>query len=154
MLHRRRALVFASLFLAACSQGAPPSPGARAEVRNVGGQLAIVPTAGQLPFCLVVEAPRGHAQAYPLAADGQSVPCEAGKPIGDRTWPIPATDDAIRTFVVFSDRKLKADTVVLQIGERLAEGPNATVTSMDLRAPGRVALETLEIKPAEVRLAK
>ena len=100
------------------------------------------------------EAPRGHAQAYPLAADGQSVPCEAGKPIGDRTWPIPATDDAIRTFVVFSDRKLKADTVVLQIGERLAEGPNATVTSMDLRAPGRVALETLEIKPAEVRLAK
>jgi hypothetical protein len=148
---RLLALACVSLALVSCSPSAPPPSPARAEARSVGGQLAIVPGPGQLPLCLVFEATGGRARTLALAEDGQSVPCEAGKPIGGRTWPIPDRAASLRVLVVFSDRKLKADTVALQIDERLADGPEARLTSMDLRAPGQVALESLEIRPSELR---
>lgn len=107
----------------------------------------MVPAAGQLPLCLVIESRAGASavRSLPISEDGQSVPCEAGKPIGGRTWPLPGKDEGTKVFVVFSDRPLKGETVALQIKSRLDETPGARVTSMDLRAPGQVALEALDV---------
>ena len=106
----------------------------------------MLPSPGQLPFCLVIEA-RGSEVVVPLplSEDGQSVPCEAGKPIGQKTWPLPRRDLGLKAFVVFSDRPLKADSIAQQIRDRLDEGPHARVGPMDLRAPGQVALEELAV---------
>lgn len=106
----------------------------------------MVPSPGQLPYCLVVEA-RGSevVQALPVSEDGQSVACEAGKPIGGKGWALPQKDLGLKAFVVFSDRPLKGDSVAQQIRDRLDEGPQARVGPMDLRAPGQVALEVLDI---------
>lgn len=143
-----RPLVFAAALplLVACSSGGPPQAPARAALRVEGGQFSVLPSPGQLPFCLVIEA-RGSEVVVPLplSEDGQSVPCEAGKPIGAKTWPLPHRDLGLKAFVVFSDRPLKGDSIAQQIRDRLDEGPHARVGPMDLRAPGQVALEELAI---------
>jgi hypothetical protein len=112
------------------------------------GQWSVAPAAGQLPFCLVVEA-RGSeiVRPLPVSEDGQSAPCAAGQPIAGKTWPQPARDIGLKAYVVFSDRPLEADSVAEQIRSRLDEGPHAVVTSLDLRAPGQVSLETLDVPP-------
>lgn len=142
----RASLVLASvLSLAACSSGSAPAP-SRATTRVEGGQWSVIPAAGQLPFCLVIDA-RGSevVRPLPLSEDGQSVACEAGKPIAGKSWPLANKDLGRRAFVVFSDRPLKGDSVAQQIRDRLDEGPQARVGPMDLRAPGQVALEELAV---------
>src|SRR5690349_14628123 len=95
----------AALLLAACSDPAPPPP--RAQLRAAPGAFSVLPAAGQLPFCLLVEVRGAAARPLVSGEDGQSVPCAAGKPVGDR--PLPASQkDAYRVIVVFSDRPLKA----------------------------------------------
>lgn len=149
MSSHRRIVLLTSLLLASCAR--PEAPAPRAELRAQGTGWSVVPAAGQLPFCLVIEERAGGVRTLPLADDGESVPCEPGKAIGERVWPLPQRDDAFEVFVVFSDRKLKADSIALQIGERLASDPKALVSSMDLRAPGQAALEMLTVRPAELR---
>ncbi len=140
-------LLAVPLLAAACADKPAPSS-ARATISAAGGQWSVTPSAGQLPYCLVVES-RGSevVRALPVSEEGQSVPCAAGAPIGGKTWPQPTRDIGLKAFIVFSDRPLKADSVADQIRSRLDEGPHARVTSMDLRAPGQVALETLDIPP-------
>src|SRR5690242_19717116 len=103
-------IALGALLLAACSE--PARPPQRAELRAAGAGFSILPAAGQLPLCLLVEA-RGAA-ARPLASgeEGQSMPCAAGKPIGGGTFN-PSQKEPYRVYVVFSDRPLKADTVAL-----------------------------------------
>ncbi len=142
----RFSLALAALpLLAACSSGSAPAS-TRATIRAEGGQFSVVPSPGQLPYCLVIES-RGSevVRSLPVAEDGQSVPCEPGKPIGAKSWPLPRKDLGLKAFVVFSDRPLKGDSVAQQIRDRLDEGPQARVGPMDLRAPGQVALEQLDI---------
>lgn len=141
-----------ALALPACSQPPAPPPAPRAEVRMEGGQLTVVPSPGQLPLCLVLEV-RGSYSVRPVAAspEGQSLPCDAGKPAGSRYFTLSTSDEPFQLYVVFSDREIKADTVAQQIRDRLSEGPSAKVTSMDLRAPGQAALEILDVRPAALR---
>ena len=54
-------------------------------------------------------------------------------------------------MVVFSDKKLKSDSVALQMREQLTQNPKAQLASMDLRAPGQVTLEVLQVRPADMR---
>ncbi|MFO0593356.1 MAG: hypothetical protein U0441_37790 [Polyangiaceae bacterium] len=152
LLTLRAAVIVTPLLLGACgAPAATPAP-RRASLSTANGQWSVSPTEGQLPYCLLVQA-RGSELAVPLpiAEDGQSVACPAGKPIGRKSWPVPANNAVYKVFVVFSDRPLKGDTVAEQIRSRLDEGPQAVVTSMDLRAPGQVALETLEVSGAPAR---
>lgn len=143
----RSTLLLAIPLLAACSGEPAPAPTpSRATLTTAKGEWAVAPAAGQLPFCLVIVA-RGSevVRPLPVSEDGQSAPCAAGQPIAGKSWSQPAKDIGLTAYVVFSDRPLKGDSVAEQIRSRLDEGPHAVVTSMDLRAPGQVALETLPV---------
>ena len=145
---RSNRLLFAipCLLVACSSPPAGPAP-SRAAITYVEGQWwSVAPAAGQLPYCLVIQA-RGSEVVVPLPVteDGQSAPCTVGMPIGNKRWPLSTNGAGYKVFVVFSDRPLKGDTVADQIRSRLDEGPHAVVTSMDLRAPGQVALEMLNL---------
>lgn len=139
-------IALGAALLAACSE--PAASPQRAELRTAGGKISVVPSSGQLPFCLVMEVRRAIARPIVSGEEGQSVPCSAGKPIGGDL--APTQKDPYRLYVVFSDKPLKADTVALQINDRLGEGPGAQVTAMDLRAPGQVTLQALDVRPAEI----
>lgn len=152
MLPRSKVLFFAPLLLAACKEPAEPVTPPRAVVRGEAETYSIVPTAGQLPFCLVIEVQGTAARSLVAAEDGQSLECDAGKALGP--WKLPPKDDPFRAFVIFSDRKLKGDTVALQVRERLTESPKGPLTPMDLRAPGQVTIEPLDVRPAEIRPKK
>lgn len=111
-----------------------------------GGRWSVLPTPGQLPFCLVFQAHGSEVvQPLPVTEEGESAPCEANKPVGGKSWPLHRKSLGLKAFVIFSDRPLKADAVAQQIRARLDEGPQARVGPMDLRAPGQVALEELDI---------
>lgn len=153
MPHRSRLLLCLPLLLAAsCKEPAEPATPPRAVIRGEGDTYSVVPTAGQLPYCLVIEVQGTAARSLVAAEDGQSVDCDAGKPLG--VWKLPPKNDPFRAFVIFSDRKLKGDTVALQVRERVVETPKTPITPMDLRAPGQVTIEVLDVKPAELRPSK
>jgi hypothetical protein len=124
----------------------------RAVLRGEGGTYSVVPTAGQLPFCLVIEVQETAARSLVAGEDGQSVDCDAGKVLGP--WKLPAKNDPFRALVVFSDKRLRGDTVALQIREQLTLNPKVPVSSMDLRAPGQITIEALDVRPAELRPPK
>jgi hypothetical protein len=146
---RSRLLLVLPLLLAACKDPPDPVTPPRALVRGDGGTYSVVPTAGQLPYCLVIEVQDTAARSLVATDDGESVDCDAGKPLGP--WKLPAKDDPFRAFVIFSDKKLKGTSTALQVRERLTESPKAPITSMDLRAPGQVTIEVLDVRPAELR---
>jgi hypothetical protein len=148
----RPGLILSAVLLAACSDPSPPPP-PRAELRSTGGAFSVVPAPGQLPLCLIMEVRRGAVRPLAATEDGQSLPCSAGAAIGEKTF-TPAQKDDYRVFVIFSDRALKADTVAQQISDRLGEGMNVQVTAMDLRAPGQVTLQSLDVRPAEISKSK
>ncbi|MBK8259120.1 MAG: hypothetical protein IPK82_41495 [Polyangiaceae bacterium] len=159
MLTRTRQILAITLALSAfgqwgCKEDEGPVAPPRAVLRGENGQYSFVPTLGQLPYCLIVEVKDGYARSLTISDDGQSVECESGVPIAKKTWPIPQKDDLYRAYVVFSDRKLRGDTTATQIQDRLKEAPSGPVTPMDLRAPGQVFLERIDIRPAELRPPK
>jgi hypothetical protein len=121
----------------------------RAVLRGEAGTYSVVPTSGQLPYCLVIEVQETAARSLVAGEDGQSADCDAGKALGP--WKLPAKDDVFRVYVIFSDRRLKGDTVALQIREHLSDSPKAPLTPMDLRAPGQLTIEPLDARPAELR---
>lgn len=138
--------------LAACSKPADPVTPPRAFIRGEGDTYSVVPTAGQHPFCLVIEVQQTQTKSLVTGEDGQSVECDAGKALGP--WKLPAKDDPFRALVIFSDRKLRGDTVALQVREQITTSPKAPISSMDLRAPGQVTIEPLDVRPAELRPRK
>lgn len=152
VLPRFSSLLAFALLLCACKEPAEPVTPPRAVVRGEAGVYSVVPTPAQLPYCLVIEVQDTAARSLVADEDGESVECEAGKALGP--WKLPAKDDPFRAYVIFSDRKLKGDTVALQVRERIVESPKAPITSMDLRAPGQVTIEILSIRPAELRPAR
>lgn len=120
----------------------------RAEIREEGpAMLKIVPAADQLPFCLVFTASeRGVVRQLTMMAEGLSVPCAAGEPIGGITYRIPPEEGKVRIYVVFSDQAMKASPIATQIHALFTSGQ--LLTAMDLRAPGAVYLEMLEFTPS------
>jgi hypothetical protein len=151
-LARPLGLLLFPLLASSCLTSEPVP--ARAEIRKTdGSHVAIVPTQGQLPYCLVFAAgPDGSVRLQTVTADDLSIECDAGKPIGGQVWSIPSHDDPIRLFIVFSDRTLQATSTAQQIREGLEE--NAKITPMDLRAPGQVTMEVIEVLPAKLRQMK
>ena len=119
----------------------------RAEIRQEGpARVQVVPAAGQLPFCLVFTASeRGVVRQLTMTAEGLSLPCAAGEPIGKVTYRIPPAEGKVRVYVVFSDQAMKASPIATQIHELFTNGQ--PLTAMDLRAPGAVHLEALEFTP-------
>lgn len=127
-----------------------PSQGPRrAELRAVGpSTVEIIPAPGQLAHCLVyTESEKGVIRQLTMSFEDQSVPCEAGTPIGGEKYKIPVNEGKVRAYVIFSDRPLKGATVAGQLNE--AWNDKRPFTAMDLRAPGQVAIETLEFTPSK-----
>lgn len=131
----------------ACDSGSPP-PARRAEVRQVApAAIEILPAAGQLPYCLVfTESDKGVLRQLTMSFEDQSIPCEAGKAVGEKKYNIPAAEGKVRIYVIFSDRPLKGSTVAAQLNEAWSD--KRTLTAFDLRAPGQAAIEAIEFTPS------
>jgi hypothetical protein len=142
----------AVVLVSACLTSEPVP--ARAEIRKTdASHVAIVPAKGQLPYCLVFAAgPDGVVRLQTVTYDDLSIECEAGEPIGGQVFDIPSHDDPFRLFVIFSDRTIQAASIAQQIRERLED--NAKITPMDLRAPGKVTMEVIEVLPSKLREMK
>ncbi len=132
-----------ALLLAACS----PSKAAphRAEIVRLGpSTIHVVPAEGQPPYCLVYTASEtGVVRQLTMSEEGMSFDCPARAPVGGVAYAIPPAEGKVRIFVIFSDQKLKAASISPQVQEM---GPR--LTAMDLRAPGNVVLETLDLTPS------
>jgi hypothetical protein len=109
-------------------------------------QVEVVPAKGQLPYCLVfTESEKGVLRQLTMNFEDQAVPCEAGAPIGGTTYKIPPREGKVRVYVVFADRPIKAANIAQRLNE--LHGEKKVLTAMDLRAPGQVAIDTLEYAP-------
>jgi hypothetical protein len=140
-----RVLLLALLPLsAACTQ---PPAAHRAEIVSLGpSTIQIVPAEGQPPFCLVYTASEtGVVRMLTMNEEGASFACPARQPIGGTPYKIPPGEGKVRIYVIFSDKKLEAAPVSAQVHEM---GRSGGLTAMDLRAPGVVVLETLEVTPS------
>ncbi|MDI1477952.1 hypothetical protein [Polyangium sp. y55x31] len=143
-------LALASLLaLAGCEKSAPPSsPSQRVTLVQKGpAQIELLPAAGQPPYCLVFTiAEGGPIRHLTMLEDKLSPDCPAGEPIAGNVFRIPPREGKVKIFVVFSDRALESDPIARQISDLVSQ--KQPVTAMDLRAPGRVVVETLEFTPS------
>ncbi|MGQ0505434.1 MAG: hypothetical protein ACT4TC_08935, partial [Myxococcaceae bacterium] len=122
-------------------------PAARVELKKItGSTVELVPTTGQLPYCLVFTASKENVvRQLTMNFRNESISCEAGKPIRNVVFKIPHEEGTARIFVIFSDRKLNAGTIAQQIYENIGR---AEPSALDLRAPGQVVAEKLEFTPS------
>jgi hypothetical protein len=137
--------LLAAMALAACG---PSSNGSkRVELIQVGpATIKLVPAAGQPPFCLAFTmSEKGIVRQLTPLDPNEAIPCPAGAPIGGVTYKIPPAEGKVQIFVVFSDRKIDGHPVAVQVREL---GASPAFSGMDLRAPGNVVLEKLELKPS------
>ena len=111
--------------------------------------IEILPSAGQPPYCLVFTvSEKGIVRQLTMSPSNESIPCAAGQPIGGTAYRIPPAEGKVRVHVILSDRKLDATPIAGQVRE-LGRSPG--FSAMDLRAPGRVVLETLRVRqPSEL----
>jgi len=108
--------------------------------------IKLIPAAGQPAFCLAFTmAESGVVRQLTPLEPNEAIPCPAGAPIGGVTYRIPPAEGKVRVFVVFSDRRIDGHPVAVQVREL---GATPGFSAMDLRAPGNVALEKLELKPS------
>jgi len=137
--------VAAALLLAACSPNREAAAHRATVVATGPATIKILPSAGQPPYCLVFTvSDKGIVRQLTMSPSNESIPCAAGQPIGDTEYRIPPVEGKVRIHVILSDRKLDATPVAQQVRE-LGQSPG--FSAMDLRAPGRVVLETLELTP-------
>jgi hypothetical protein len=118
------------------------------QVRRLGGAVVeFVPAPGQLPFCLVYSmSERGVVRQLTMTHENKSVPCEPNAPLLGLSFRIPLEEGSVRLYSVFSDQKLNAAS----IGEQIFElSGRRSVSAMDLRAPGKIALEVTDFVPTD-----
>ncbi|MDI1436335.1 MULTISPECIES: hypothetical protein [Polyangium] len=143
-------LALASLLaLAGCEKAAPQQPPSQRVtlVQKGPALIELLPAAGQPPYCLVFTiAEGGPIRHLTMLEDKLSPDCPAGEPIAGNVFRIPPREGKVKIFVVFSDRALESDPIGRQISDLVSQ--KQPVTAMDLRAPGRVVVETLEFTPA------
>lgn len=124
-------------------------PVKRAELKRIGpSRIQVIPGEGQLPYCLVYTfSDTRVTRQLTMNRYNESVKCEAGKPIANKTFRIPPNEGNVRVFVFFSDKVLNAGSIADQIMATGQENPK--FRPMDLRLPGRVVTETLTFDPEE-----
>lgn len=132
----------------ACSK--PPTSGQserRMEIRRItGNTVQFIPAADQLPYCLIYTmSEKGVTRQMTMTQSNTSVSCPAGEPVLGLRFRIPTDEGRVRIAVLFSDQRLEAAAVAVQV----VEMAKPTFNPMDLRLPGHVVLESLEFVPAE-----
>src|SRR5262249_62014594 len=102
---------------------------------------------GQMPFCLAFTVwAAGIVRHLTMSEKNQSLSCEANRPIGETVFKIPPREGQVKIYVVFSDRELDGSSIGSQLHEFAEKG---SVTAMDFRAPGTVAMDLIEFTPAQ-----
>ena len=147
MVPAMRALpLVALLAVSGCSKPAPPAP--RATLLRTGGTtFQLIPGEGQFPWCLAYTVSRsGLTRQLTMSAKNQSFPCEAGVPIGKRTFRIPRNEGPVKIFVFFSTQPVNAAALSQDI---LDSKDRQALSVMNMRLPGQAALETLEFTPED-----
>lgn len=135
--------------LAGCTKpdAAPARAAPRAEMRRLGGpNIELIPREGQYPYCLVFTvSATGLVRLLTQNEELESIPCEAGKRIGDVTYIVPNAEGKARVLVFFSDRVLKAGPIAHRISE--IGGDRDRLNAFDFRVPGQITIEELEFDP-------
>ncbi|HET9035300.1 MAG TPA: hypothetical protein VFN45_03820, partial [Myxococcaceae bacterium] len=85
----------ALVLLAACTRSAAPTH--RVELRRISGDtLQIIPSEGQLPYCLVfTQSEKGVIRQLTISKTNNSVKCEPGEPVLGQTYKIPAEEGPV-----------------------------------------------------------
>jgi hypothetical protein len=127
------------------SKGGPP---ARAQLRKVSGStIEIVPTEGQLPYCLVYTVSRkGIIRQLTMTRENRSIKCDSGKPIANTSFRVPTQEGPVKVYIFFSDQRVQAGSVAQQLMDIQNK---ERMTAMDFRLPGQAFVEMLEFTPEE-----
>jgi hypothetical protein len=134
--------------VAGCTQDNKQAPPARAQLRKVSGStMEIVPSEGQLPYCLVYTvSQKGVIRQLTMTRENRSIKCDSSRPIANTSFRVPAQEGPVKVYVFFSDQRVQAGSVAQQLFE-LQGRPR--VTAMDFRLPGQAFVEMLEFIPEE-----
>lgn len=121
---------------------------ARAQLRKVSGAtIEVVPTEGQLPYCLVYTmSQKGIIRQLTMTRENRSIKCDAGKPIANTTFRVPTQEGPVKVYIFFSDQRVQAGSVAQQLMEKQNQ---ERMTAMDFRLPGKAFIEMLEFTPEE-----
>ena len=135
----------ALVLLAACTRSGAPAH--REELpRITGDTVQIVPSEGQLPYCLAfTQSEKGVIRQLTISKTNNSVKCDAGEPVLGQIYKIPVEEGPVKIRVFFSDQRLEAASVANQLNEMSSPSFNP----IDLRLPGRVVVESIDFIPAE-----
>lgn len=133
---------------AGCTDEPRSGPPARAQLRKVSGStMEIVPTEGQLPYCLVYTmSQKGVIRQLTMTRENRSIKCDAGKPVAHTSFRVPVQEGPVKVYIFFSDQRIQAGSVAQQLVEMQGR---ERMTAMDFRLPGQAFLEVLEFTPEE-----
>lgn len=137
------------VLVAGCTDDKPKSgPPARAQLRKVSGStIEIVPTEGQLPYCLVYTvSQKGIIRQLTMTRENRSIKCEAGRPIANTSFRVPTQEGPVKVYILFSDQRVQAGSIAQQIMDKQNQD---RMTAMDFRLPGQAFIERLEFTPEE-----
>jgi hypothetical protein len=142
-----RAVVGIALALVACDGKRAPEAASRVRIELVSpGEIRLVPEVQQLPNCLAFTASdAGVVRLLTMNEAGAAAPCPAGQPIGGVSFRIPKQEGHVRIIVVFADTAVESRAIAAEVRELATRGK--PVTGMDLRAPGNVAVGTIDFTP-------
>jgi len=135
----------ALVVLAACTRSGALTH--RAELRRISGDaVQIVPSEGQLPYCLVfTHSEKGVVRQLTMSKNNTSVKCDADQPVLGQTYKIPADEGPVKIQVFFSDQRLEAGSVANQLNEM----SSPSFSPIDFRLPGKVVVESIDFIPVE-----
>jgi hypothetical protein len=131
-----------------CTKEGTQGPPARAQIRKVSGStMEVVPTEGQLPYCLLYTvSEKGIIRQLTMTRENRSIKCDSGRPIANTSFRVPVQEGKVKVYIIFSDQRIQAGSVAQQLYE-LRDRPR--VTGMDFRLPGQAFVEMLEFAPEE-----
>jgi hypothetical protein len=135
----------ALVLLVACARSSGPTQ--RIELRRISGDtVQLVPTEGQMPYCLVfTQSGKGVVRQLTMSKNNVSVKCTAGEPLLGQAYRIPTDEGPVKIQVFFSDQRLEAGSVANQLNDM--SSPN--FDPMNFRMPGKVVVESLDFIPSE-----
>jgi len=141
----RHVVALAVAVLFACARSTAPAN--RVEVRRVSGDtVQIVPSEGQMPYCLVfTQSGKGVVRQLTMSKNNVSVKCPAREPVLGQAYKVPVEEGPVKINIFFSDQRLEAASVANQLNDMA----NPSFSPIDFRLPGKVVVETLDFIPAE-----
>jgi len=131
--------------LAGCTRSGVPTQ--RVELRRISGDtIQIVPSEGQMPYCLVfTQSGKGVVRQLTMSKNNVSVKCATGEPVLGQAYRIPVEEGPVKVQIFFSDQRLEAASVANQLNDMA----NPSFSPIDFRLPGNVVVETIDFIPSE-----